>query len=106
MEGKERLKKDRDRSRSAGGRLKKKKATELTYESCFGIYKMSRSFHPPASILRVYIEDLSDFNHTTQMLSTTSCYLKAASLKQLRVWEWWAQYTFQEQRRDKEPVIA
>lgn len=39
------------------------KQRELTHEACLGRRKISLTLHPPARILRVYIEALAAFSH-------------------------------------------
>lgn len=51
----------------------------------------------PARVLKVYVEVLIGFNQTIQMVSTTHCSLKAASLKMTLTLVWWEEYAVQGQ---------
>ena len=98
MEGKERLKKEADHSRLAGGSFNKQENLHmrLALTDC----KRSRSPHPPARILRVCIEALTGFSQfSVQMVSTTPYSLKAVFLKTAPVVERWAEHPFQGQGR-------
>lgn len=61
MVGKERLKKEVGRSRLVGSRFNKQGNLHTRLVS--GSHKTSRSLHPPARILKVYIESLTVVNH-------------------------------------------
>ena len=106
-EGKERPKKEADHSSLVDGRFNKQENWHRRL--VLGGRKMNRSpYHtpPPARILKVYIEALMGFSHVSvQMVSTTHYSLKSVSLKWLLVWEWWVEYTFQEQGRGGEPLL-
>lgn len=60
-EGKERLKEEADHCRSVGGSFNKQ-GNLLTRLVLVG-HKMSRSWHPVARIINVYIEALAGFSH-------------------------------------------
>lgn len=78
--GKGRLKKEAGFPKWVGDRFSKK--GNLHVRLILGSYKTGRSLHLPAKILKVHLEALIRFSHTYhQVVSTTHCALKVASLK-------------------------
>ena len=72
MEGKERLKKEADRSRFVGGRFDRQE--NLLTRLALGSHKVSRSQLPPARTLKVYMEAvLGSVMFTVRMVSATHC---------------------------------
>ena len=61
MEGKERPKKEADRSRLVGGRFNKQ--GNLHMRLVLGHFKTSGSLHPPPRSLKVCVEALMEFSH-------------------------------------------
>ena len=96
--------KETDHSRSSGGRIKKQ--GNLFMRQVLGSQKTHRAPHPPARILKVYIEVLTGFNHVYyQKVSTTHCSLKVASLKISLTVGRRVDCTFKGQRRGEEHLI-
>ena len=97
-EGKERPKKEAERSISVGGSFNKQ--GNLHTRLALGGCKRNKSLHPPARILKVYIQALlGSVMYIVLMVSVTHYLLKAASLKWFLMWEWWLEGTFQGQEK-------
>lgn len=73
----------------------------LRWRLVLGGYETSSSPHLPHRTVKVYAEALTGFHlaHSSDGLNNTSLYLKAVSLKQLLVWDRWAEHIFQVQGR-------
>ena len=99
MEGKERHKTEADHSCLAGGRFNKQ--GNLHTRLILGGHKTSRSPQLPTRMLKVCIEVLWGLIiNTIQMVSITPYSFKVTSLKELWLWEPWAECTFQGQGRE------
>lgn len=95
-----------DQSRLVGSRLNKQQNLHLRL-ALLGTHKMSRSLHPPARILKVYMGAFTGFSHVedpvdlNNILPSHGCILETAPTVGM-----WMQCTFQSRGGSKEPPIA